>query len=420
MENQSRSATSLSTSKSTTTVSSSKKTTSYMIEEKDGKRPWGAGKILGLVGLPLIGLTTLFGTLWGVDHIEDQLVAEAREDLSAAGIETANLDIDFDYRDGEATGVLPAGTTAEAAEASVDDGLLRNFEVAAAPAEAPAAKAPVTPTTAAPTTTTAVPTTTAAVPVAQVETGPVEVAATLADEKIVLGGTVLSEAHRTELVEAAVASVGADNVDDQLTVSFLAAEVDGADARVTDLATALGGLAGATEAEARLTDEGLDIEAKYPQTADGADLTALASSLTATSTSVTLTGGDNVQIVELQARLDAMAGELRETVVFATNSAVLNPAAMATLDGVVEDMAELEEPVLDISGHTDNQGRPESNTELSASRAASVKAYLVSQGIDADRIRSTGAGENDPIDSNETAEGRANNRRVELVALAEF
>ena len=67
-----------------------------------------------------------------------------------------------------------------------------------------------------------------------------------------------------------------------------------------------------------------------------------------------------------------------------------------------------------ISGHTDNTGSPEYNLILSRKRAASVKAYLISQGVSADRVKIEYYGVTRPIASNQTVEGRKKNRRVEL------
>jgi outer membrane protein OmpA-like peptidoglycan-associated protein len=73
---------------------------------------------------------------------------------------------------------------------------------------------------------------------------------------------------------------------------------------------------------------------------------------------------------------------------------------------------------LSIEGHTDTDGADDYNMSLSQNRAQSVKAYLMSSfGIDASRLESKGWGETKPIDTNDTAEGKANNRRVELVKI---
>lgn len=72
-----------------------------------------------------------------------------------------------------------------------------------------------------------------------------------------------------------------------------------------------------------------------------------------------------------------------------------------------------------IIGHTDSTGNDEYNMDLSKRRAQSVADYLVSTGIDPDKLRVVGRGENDPIASNNSEEGRAQNRRVDIVVIAE-
>ena len=70
---------------------------------------------------------------------------------------------------------------------------------------------------------------------------------------------------------------------------------------------------------------------------------------------------------------------------------------------------------LSVEGHTDNVGTPASNKTLSEQRAKSVVAAIVDQGINADRLSPSGYGQDKPIGDNNTEEGRAKNRRVELV-----
>ena len=72
-----------------------------------------------------------------------------------------------------------------------------------------------------------------------------------------------------------------------------------------------------------------------------------------------------------------------------------------------------------IEGHTDSDGSNELNQTLSENRAAAVKNYLIENGINASRLNSTGYGETKPIDTNKTAKGKANNRRVEVLLIKE-
>jgi len=68
-----------------------------------------------------------------------------------------------------------------------------------------------------------------------------------------------------------------------------------------------------------------------------------------------------------------------------------------------------------VEGHTDGRGKASDNDTLSLKRAESVRTHLVSQGMPSDKIRATGIGASRPVADNNTADGRANNRRVELI-----
>lgn len=103
-----------------------------------------------------------------------------------------------------------------------------------------------------------------------------------------------------------------------------------------------------------------------------------------------------------------------QNVFFATGSAKLLSKSYPKLNDVVSILKENPTYKVNIDGHTDDVGKDESNQTLSENRAASVKAYLVSKGIDESRLTSTGYGETKPIADNKTAAGRAKNRRVEM------
>lgn len=97
---------------------------------------------------------------------------------------------------------------------------------------------------------------------------------------------------------------------------------------------------------------------------------------------------------------------------FATGSAVLKPAAHDTLRTVAQAMRVNPALEVEVGGHTDSLGDDAKNQALSERRAEAVKAFLVKEGVAADRLTTRGYGETQPADTNDTAEGRANNRRV--------
>ncbi len=93
----------------------------------------------------------------------------------------------------------------------------------------------------------------------------------------------------------------------------------------------------------------------------------------------------------------------------------LKPEGKDTLDELVRDMGDLNSIAeIEVIGHTDSIGTEEYNQGLSERRAATVKDYLISKDVPADRINTEGRGELEPVATNETREGRAKNRRVEI------
>ncbi len=123
----------------------------------------------------------------------------------------------------------------------------------------------------------------------------------------------------------------------------------------------------------------------------------------------------------------AKLGKLREderglvltlsgSVVFASGKSQLLPSAMRRLDDVANALRDSSRNIR-IEGHTDSRGSDTTNQALSQARAESVMSYLVSQNIPQSRITAIGMGPSHPIADNTSAEGRANNRRVEIILL---
>ena len=100
---------------------------------------------------------------------------------------------------------------------------------------------------------------------------------------------------------------------------------------------------------------------------------------------------------------------------FATGKAELKSGAAANLDRLTAFMTEYPQRTAAIEGFTDSMGSDEYNQDLSERRADAVKGYLVRQGVETSRLSSTGRGENSPVADNESAAGRQQNRRVEVV-----
>ena len=100
---------------------------------------------------------------------------------------------------------------------------------------------------------------------------------------------------------------------------------------------------------------------------------------------------------------------------FDFNKAEVRPEGRTVLDGVVKTLKDNPDTKVVIEGHTDSVGGDAYNKKLSERRAEAVKRYLVRQGIDAGRIRTVGYGKTKPVADNGTEEGRAKNRRAEVV-----
>lgn len=101
-------------------------------------------------------------------------------------------------------------------------------------------------------------------------------------------------------------------------------------------------------------------------------------------------------------------------ITFASNQASIAPQFYNTLDGVARVMNKYDKTWLTIVGHTDSTGSVQHNQTLSEQRAASVKNYLAANQVAAVRLHTEGMGESQPIASNETEQGKAANRRVEI------
>jgi outer membrane protein OmpA-like peptidoglycan-associated protein len=117
---------------------------------------------------------------------------------------------------------------------------------------------------------------------------------------------------------------------------------------------------------------------------------------------------------EISEEVTKTVGYAAKNVYFATGSTKLLSKSYKPLDDLVKVLNDNKSLKLKIDGHTDNVGNDDANMKLSDGRAASVKKYLVSKGISADRLESEGYGETMPVADNKTSAGRTKNRRVEM------
>jgi len=114
---------------------------------------------------------------------------------------------------------------------------------------------------------------------------------------------------------------------------------------------------------------------------------------------------------------DNITLNMPSSITFASNSSDLNAQFYNALDGVSMVLKEYEKTVIEVAGHTDSSGSDQYNQALSQRRAQSVASYLSSHGVQGTRLMTVGAGEAHPIASNDTEQGKAANRRVEMTIV---
>lgn len=112
---------------------------------------------------------------------------------------------------------------------------------------------------------------------------------------------------------------------------------------------------------------------------------------------------------------EALVVTMPQDLLFATDRADVRPDLQADLRAVAQNLQRYPDSTVQVIGHTDNVGDAGYNQDLSQRRAASVVAVLRNAGVPASRLVAIGRGENEPIASNLTAQGRAQNRRVEII-----
>ncbi|MEY4482229.1 MAG: hypothetical protein RIQ84_1391 [Pseudomonadota bacterium] len=136
-------------------------------------------------------------------------------------------------------------------------------------------------------------------------------------------------------------------------------------------------------------------------------------------TPATAAKGCDGAIVAAQPPAAAMSAKVSYTAdaLFDFDKSVLKPAAKTSLDNLVGQIKSLALEVVIATGHTDSVGTDAYNQKLSVRRATAVKNYLVSKGIDANRIQIEGKGESQPVADNKTSAGRAKNRRVQIEVI---
>lgn len=123
------------------------------------------------------------------------------------------------------------------------------------------------------------------------------------------------------------------------------------------------------------------------------------------------TAGTDVEVIR---QGDDLILSMPSGITFATDSSTIQPQFRPTLDKVADVLDRYNQTYVDVYGHTDSTGSDAYNQALSERRADSVAQYLTTRGVESARLEALGYGETQPVASNDTVEGRAQNRRVEI------
>jgi outer membrane protein OmpA-like peptidoglycan-associated protein len=220
----------------------------------------------------------------------------------------------------------------------------------------------------------------------------------------VIEGTVKDQVAKDSVLNAAKTALGDANVVDKLTLDEKLAS-NAAGSKWADVFAWLKG-----SPKASLTVAGAN--ATLSGEANGFDAKQLGDWLGAGSTVTSQLTAVPAAPVAATCNDKALAADVE----FVTGGAAVKTSSVKVLQDLAKNMAGCEALKVEIAGHTDNVGKPESNMKLSQARANAVMAVLVKAGVAADRLVAKGYGDTKPVGDNARAEGKQKNRRVEFVA----
>lgn len=224
--------------------------------------------------------------------------------------------------------------------------------------------------------------------------------------KVVVSGTVPDEATRQAVLERAREVFGIDRVVDQLGVGALVAPPNWT-AHVQRVISA--DLKQVSRGE--ISIRGNMIELKGEVGSEAVRQQIVSDIATRVNTTYTVRSGLRVGAAG-QDQVDLTLAD--RTIEFETGNSALTPAGQEVLELLAPVLQRLPGRDFEITGHTDSQGSRSQNIALSAARADAVRSYLIDKGIAAASIVTYGVGPDRPIASNDTPQGRARNRRIEL------
>lgn len=226
------------------------------------------------------------------------------------------------------------------------------------------------------------------------------------DGKVTIAGVVANAEERQVLLDTAVRRYGLDNVTDQLTVAENIKPLANLD-QLIDGFDLDNGVLKLKSGQATISGEVIGEERKNSIAENMAALLGDAYELS-----------NRIKAVQPPENIICQA-QLVETmsaskIYFELGKAAIKPESDALLMAVTDILLECPKANIEVAGHTDSAGSDSVNVPLSQARAQSVVDYLLEKGIAADRLSSVGYGSAKPIDSNDTQEGRAANRRIEF------
>lgn len=248
----------------------------------------------------------------------------------------------------------------------------------------------------------------AATPIATPAPAPVAPPAQAAQPNmVVVAGTVPDESTRQAILARVRALYGADRVQDQLGVGKLVAPPNWAEHVQRMLQPELKQVS-----RGQLSIQGNLVELKGEVTSEAAKQELL--------TRITTQIANPTYTVRNGLRVTASGQELIDTtlanriVEFEPGSATLTPTGQTVLDQLWPVLQQLSGRRFEVIGHTDSNGSRTTNLALSAARAETVRNYLVVKGLPSNAVSTSGAGPDRPVARNDSAEGRARNRRIEF------
>lgn len=409
--------------------------------------------------LTLLGLPLLFWLMMSSrqNPIESDLTARATDGLKAASLTDVQVNVDHRGRDVQLTGKVASDAERDQAVKLVQ--AIHGVRVVdnAIEVVAPVAAATSTTTVAAPAPAAnpaepAAPATTAEVAApapAPAPTAEPSFALMQQDGKWVLQGTLNSQEEINQAVSNAEQIYGAGNVLNQLTVGAVAPAswlaslaglkdaltgLDHAGLKYANGAFLLMGTASSEELKAATftkvqqllgsmtIDNQLTVKAAEPAPVAATEpATASAVPTTEPAPAATSTASTEPAPVPLTAEQQSCQDKINsimtgKEILFETNKATIKSGSFSLLNNIaqigIECKAVLADKTIRIGGHTDNVGADDYNQKLSQERADAVKDYLGKQGLDTGSLQSVGYGELQPIASNDTEAGRAQNRRI--------